>query len=153
MSSVLTTEQRRRHRRSMVHPPPTQLFLSTEPRARAWPSLATLRTRATRAARTPGRQGFLRSAALSSNDERQRERTRALSNERPRHPAPSDVRSSSASSEPRDVAIERAEVELRAAPSRVQQRTVRLLQSFGMQMCDAHIHSDSLIHTHERPGR
>ena len=116
-------------------PLPTQLFLSSELSAHAWHARVTLGVRAARAARTPGRQGFLRSAALSSNDERQRERTRALSNGRPRHPAPSDERSSSASSEPRDVAIERAEVELRAAPSRVQLRTVRFLRNFWPNFC------------------
>ena len=112
-------------------PLPTQLFLSSESRARAWHARVTLGVRAARAARTPGRQGFLRFAALSSDDERQRERTRALSHGASRRPGPSGVRSGSASSEPRGVASEGAEVELRAAPSRVQQRTVRLLKNLA----------------------
>ena len=112
-------------------PLPTQLFLSSESRARAWHARVTLGVRAARAARTPGRQGFLRFAALSSDDERQRERTRALSHGASRRPGPSGVRSGSASSEPRGVASEGARVELRAAPSRVQQRTVRLLKNLA----------------------
>ena len=122
-------------------PLPTQNFPSAESRARAWHARVTLGVRAARGARAPGRRGFLRSAALSSNDERQRERTRALSNGGPRRPGPSGVRSGPASGEPRGVPSERAEVELRAAPSRVQPRTVRFfaknLADF-LQKCARH---------------
>ena len=66
---------------------------------------------------------------------------RVLSHSRPRHRRPSGPRSRSASSEPRGVASEREQAELRAAPSRVQPCTVRFFSAFLPQKCERHLNA------------